>query len=198
MAIIVDKVQKRKNIASSCINLFVQGGIQDLTISQVAKEACVGKGTLYDYFKNKEDIVFEILTILVDKHGLTKQNKILNATSTKDKIKMFFNFYYNDEDNELRQIYKEYLSISLTNSNQEMVAFQTKYLDIYMTWFETLIQEGIDKKEIIPESLELAKGIYFIGDGMFLNHSTTNAVSNIEEELNRYIDALFILIEVKK
>ena len=69
MAIIVDKIQKRKDIALSCKELFFQNGINDLTVSQVAKTAGVGKGTIYDYFKNKEEIVFEIVNILMQEHN---------------------------------------------------------------------------------------------------------------------------------
>ncbi|WP_294966581.1 TetR/AcrR family transcriptional regulator, partial [Sulfurimonas sp.] len=69
MAIIVDKIQKRKDIALACQDIFIQKGINDLTVSQIAKAAGVGKGTIYDYFKNKEDIVFEIVNILMQKHN---------------------------------------------------------------------------------------------------------------------------------
>ncbi len=52
MAIIVDKIQKRKDIALACKELFFLHDIKDLTISQIAKTAGVGKGTIYDYFQN--------------------------------------------------------------------------------------------------------------------------------------------------
>ncbi len=46
MAIIVDKLQKRKDIALACKEIFFQHGIKDLTISHIAKTAGVGKGTI--------------------------------------------------------------------------------------------------------------------------------------------------------
>jgi len=56
MAIIVDKVQKRRDIALSCNDLLLEKGIKKLTIAEVAKTAGVSKGSIYDYFENKEDI----------------------------------------------------------------------------------------------------------------------------------------------
>ena len=44
--------QKRKDIALACKELFFQNGISNLTISKIATTAGVGKGTIYDYFKN--------------------------------------------------------------------------------------------------------------------------------------------------
>ena len=46
MAIIVDKVQKRSDIAFSCKKLILDKGIKNITISEIAKTAGVGKGTI--------------------------------------------------------------------------------------------------------------------------------------------------------
>ncbi len=64
MAQKICKHQKRESIAFSCKNLILQEGLKDLTISSLAKEANIGKGTIYEYFENKEDIVLELANIL--------------------------------------------------------------------------------------------------------------------------------------
>ena len=68
MAIIVDKEKKRSDIACSCMEILLQYGIKNLTISQIAKTAGVGKGTIYEYFENKEDIgeYVDILGLPID------------------------------------------------------------------------------------------------------------------------------------
>ncbi|PHR56867.1 MAG: TetR family transcriptional regulator [Arcobacter sp.] len=197
MAIIVDKDKKRKDIALSCVVLFVQGGIKDLSISQVAKEANIGKGTFYDYYKNKDALVFEILNILLQAHSKIKEEKIASVHSTRDKVKMFFDFFFNEEDKELRQIYKEYLSITLGTPNEEMVNFQSECINTFSTWLESIIKEGVEKNEIIPESIDLARGLYYFGDGIYINYSTTNNISNLEKEIHFYVDTLFDLLEIK-
>lgn len=197
MAIIVDKVQKRKDIALACKELFFQNGINDLTISQVAKTAGVGKGTIYDYFKNKEDIVFEIVNILLEERNKKKEKDLAKVESTKEKIKIFFSVFYKDEDVELRQLYKEFISISLMNSDSEMVAFHTACSESYYKWFRDILQDGIDKGELISESLNLARGMFVFGDGIFISHSITDSVESIEDKIDEYLDAIFALIEVK-
>ena len=57
---IVDKEQKRREIALSCSNLIHEIGIRKLTVAQVAKTAGIGKGTIYEYFENKDDIVLKL------------------------------------------------------------------------------------------------------------------------------------------
>ncbi|HIP59825.1 MAG TPA: TetR/AcrR family transcriptional regulator [Campylobacterales bacterium] len=198
MPIIVDKAQKRKDIALSCKELFITHGIKDLTISQLAKTAGVGKGTMYDYFKNKEDIVFEVINILMVKHNLHKEKELSDISSTKEKIKIFFNFFYSKKDESLRTLYKEFISISLITANEEMIDFQTTCFENYYQWFRQILQEGIDKGEIIPHSIHFAKGLFATGEGLFIASVATKAIADVEKELNIYIDTLFQLIEVKK
>lgn len=198
MAIIVDKVQKKKDIALACKDLVVHNGISSLTIAQLAKEAGVGKGTIYEYFKNKEDIIFEIINILLQEHNQIKQIQIKEATSSKEKIRTFFYFFYNKKDSELRKIYKEFISISLMNPNEEMVLFQTQCAQTYFKWFEEIIQEGIHKGELIEEAKKLSRGLFVIGEGLFISSEVTNTIKSIKEELDIFLDTLFELIEVKK
>ncbi len=198
MAIIVDKVQKKRDIALSCKKLFVNKSINDLTISEVAKTAGVGKGTIYEYFKNKEEIVFEIVNVLMQEHNVKKERQIQEAKTTKEKIKVFSFFFYDKEEEDLRQIYKEFVSISLVNPNSQMMEFQSSCSDKYFNWFQEIIQEGINKKELIPNSLQLARGLFVLGEGMFISSEVTNSIRDIKEELYIFLDTLFELIEVEK
>lgn len=93
MTIPVNKEEKRSNIACSCTDLLLEYGIKNLTISQIAKTAGVGKGTIYEYFKNKEDIVFEIITTLIVAHEQKLQEITEENISTKNKLFHFFICY---------------------------------------------------------------------------------------------------------
>ena len=196
MAIIVDKVKKRKDIALSCKELFLSKGISKLTISEVAKAAEIGKGTVYDYFLNKEDIVFEIVNILLEEHNSKKQTKLDNCKTTKEKIKTYFEFFYEDEFFSMRSMYKEFLSVSLANPTIEMIAFNTKNCTMFYDLFENILKEGIENNEIDKCSINLAKGLYVLGEGLFVQSQVTN-IEEVKQDIEIYIDTIFDLIEVK-
>jgi AcrR family transcriptional regulator len=198
MAIIVDKTQKRRDIALSCKEIFIEYGIKNLTVSQLAKTAGVGKGTIYDYFKNKEDIVFEIINILIQKRNIILKKEMSKLTLTKEKVKLFASFFYSDEDIELRKLYKEFIAIALASPDEKMIEFQTECFDDYFTWFEEIIEDGIQNGELIEKSRNLTKGLFVISEALFISNEATNSISDLEMEINRYIDAIFELIEVKR
>ncbi len=198
MAIIVDKAQKKKDIALACKDLFVQNSINTVTISQIAVSAGIGKGTVYEYFKNKEEIVFELVTILMLEHNRKKEEKIAQAASTREKVKIFYTFYYHEEDRDLRALYRDFISISLSAPKEEMLHFQTECFVYYLQWFEKIIEEGIEKKEISPKGRDLVKGLFSLGDGLFIASAATHVLPDIETEINHTIDTIFSLIETKE
>lgn len=195
LAIIVDKQQKKKEIALGAKELILQDGINNITIAQIAKAANIGKGTVYEYFRNKEEIVFELVEILMLEHNERKERQLALHDTTREKVKSFFSFFYVDEDKELREIYKQFTAIALSTVNKEMIAFQTECYILYEKWMETIIEEGIEKNELRSEAKELIMGIFAFAQGTFIMSVTTSAITDLQQKIDMQIDILFDLME---
>ena len=52
-----NKIKKRKCILEAAIRLFSDKGYEQTSIEELAREAGIGKGTVYSYFETKKDIV---------------------------------------------------------------------------------------------------------------------------------------------
>ena len=57
-----EKEQRRNDIIDAAEEVFFEKGLNNSTMNEVSKEAELSKGTLYLYFKSKEEIYFEIKT----------------------------------------------------------------------------------------------------------------------------------------
>jgi len=196
MAIIVDKEQKKIDIALSCRELFSKNSLSSITMAQIAKTAGVGKGTLYEYFKSKEEIVFTLANILLQEHSEKLQKALSSQKFMRDKVKKFSEIFYAKENLELRALYKEFVSISLSEPKEDLHAFQTACFNNYFLWFEDLFREAVKNGELIGASVGLTKGVFVTAKGMFIASCTTNVFENLEKDLNDYIDNLFEIIEV--
>ena len=197
MAIIIDKEQKKRDIALGTKQLILNDGINNITISQIAKAANIGKGTVYEYFKNKDEIVFELVEILMQEHNKQKEARLNKLTSTREKVKSFFSFFYVDEDKELREIYKQFIAIALSSINEDMLNFQTECYILYEKWMQNIIDEGIKNNELKPEAQDLVMGIFAFAQGVFIMSVTTNAIKNLQQKIDTQIDILFDLMEKK-
>lgn len=136
MARIINKEEKRNAIALSCINLFCQKGIQKTSIEEIAKNACVAKGTIYLYFKNKDEIIFAIWDILTQQHEESVNARIKPQMSSKEKILNYFNFI------DFEKIYdKEKLLVFYQNFVSSMLIDETK---LYTSYFESFFQRDYE------------------------------------------------------
>jgi AcrR family transcriptional regulator len=197
MAIIVNKEEKRSNIACSCMEILLQYGIKNLTISQIAKTAGVGKGTIYEYFDNKEDIVFEIITMFIVAHEQKLQEITDQNISTKDKLFHFFYMIHEDENSKKQlNIYREFLAISMTNGTQEMVDFNIKCRGKFTDILGQIVKEGITKGEIRTESQDMVSALLTFKLGLVVETHTADLEP--KDEITHFLDALFKVIELKE
>lgn len=56
----VDKEQKRSDLLAAAARVFSAHGFKNTTMAEVAREADVGKGTLYEYFDSKDDLFLSL------------------------------------------------------------------------------------------------------------------------------------------
>jgi len=196
LAIIVDKEAKRNTIACSCKEILLQHGINNLTISKIAQTAGVGKGTIYEYFENKEDIVFEIITVFIAEYEQILQELIAQNISTKEKVFHFLcQIHDNEEGKRQLKIYREFLAISLANGTEGMIAFNTKCRMQFSTILEKILQEGVAKKEIKSEALKFVSALLVYKLGLVVEAQTADL--DVKKDAEAYLNALFALIEIK-
>src|SRR5258708_40182273 len=76
------KALTRAQIVDASIRLFSQHGIAEVTVDQIAAAADVGKGTIYNYFETKEDIVVAFMVDLEQK----VQAKVQKFTASRASL----------------------------------------------------------------------------------------------------------------
>ncbi len=196
---VVDKEQRRKDIALSCLNLIHEVGIKKLTVAQVAQTAGIGKGTIYEYFENKDDIVFEIINMHIEEHHKQFLESVKTLETTKEKIFLCFKFVFDDSVENMKKFngYKEYLSIVLSDENDAMCEFNTSCDEFFDFQLRKIIQEAIDKKELIPEAINFIQGLLVFEKGLALS-KMSEKIFDAKSVGESFINNLWKLIEVKK
>jgi len=195
---IVDKVQKRKDIALSCQNLIYDVGVKKLTVAQVAKTAGIGKGTVYEYFESKDDVIFEIINIHIQKHHEEFLESIKNVKTTREKVFHFFKFVMDDSEENIKHFngYKEYLSVVLSDENYDMKYFNNTCHLFFREQLKNIINEGISKNELIEQSINFVDGLMHFEKGVVCA-KMTQVDFDAKKACKDFVNNLFDNLEVK-
>ncbi|MFQ6603980.1 MAG: TetR/AcrR family transcriptional regulator [Fidelibacterota bacterium] len=81
---------KTQKIIEAAITVFSRDGLEKGKIADIAVEAGIGKGTIYEYFSSKEDIFAAIETHMVDHLVTSVFTAAQQAGSAEEKLKTIF------------------------------------------------------------------------------------------------------------
>ena len=84
---------KRQVIIDAAIEVFSHNGFQNSTISEIAQRANVAEGTIYQYFKNKEDLFFSIPTDKTKQFYKELELHLQGIDGAMNKIRKFVWYY---------------------------------------------------------------------------------------------------------
>lgn len=106
--------------------LFAENGAKTLTMDDIAKEFAMSKKTLYQHYKNREDLLTEVLDYKLD---LVVETLLLNDSKSENAIERMFlrekdfeSFSRTNKTTFIRQLIKYYPSIY----NQHILSIDEK------------------------------------------------------------------------
>lgn len=109
----VKKDEKRLRILESAISLFGEKNFEEVTTEMIANRAKVGKGTLYVYFRSKDDLLGATLLYVL--------SEFLNATVKAKRCKC-------DLDHKIEKLFELYQDIARSRENL-LPLFMRIYID---------------------------------------------------------------------
>ncbi len=99
---IIDKDKKREEIFRSAMKVFARKGVHDFKMIDIAETAGVGKGTLYEYFSSKEQLVEGCFSVLLEDFDAHMKSQLSDITDPAEKMKQYiatsFDFFRQEKD----------------------------------------------------------------------------------------------------
>jgi TetR/AcrR family transcriptional regulator, fatty acid metabolism regulator protein len=83
------QLSKRQAIINAAINVFARKGYMKAKISDVAKKANVADGTVYLYFKNKDDLLINAMREMLEDKLVKIRRKIAKEPTAREKLFKF-------------------------------------------------------------------------------------------------------------
>ncbi|MGG4475088.1 TetR/AcrR family transcriptional regulator [Bacillus altitudinis] len=146
-------VDRRQMILDGATKAFTQFGYKATTMDLVAKLANVGKGTIYTFFKNKEELFDEIFTSLLMEMKKIADEAIdeKNSFSENLHLALFAILEFRKNHQLTIKIFQENAELG-TSAVKEMIE---KMEQMIIRYIKTKVKEAIEKGDIKPCDSEL-------------------------------------------
>jgi len=196
-----EKERRRQQIIVAAKRVFSEKGYNRSTIEDIAQEAELSPGTLYLYFKNKEEL-FASLSLRILQYLLIrlKEVKVNTEENAPRKIAMLNNVLldvYAFDPPALINLFHLQSSETLKNLSppllEELNALTRKVIKALTSIFECGIRNGVFQSTYSP--IVLADILWSIFSGVILWESSKNAINQEKDFLAQTLSNAFEIFE---
>ena len=185
-------LKRRDQMINGAVTLFKQKGFHRTTTREIAKASGFSIGTLYEYIRKKEDILYLVVDRMYDEIRERLQSDLDANKGTVDSLKLSIAYYYRqmaEMQDEILVMYQETKSLGkdalpyVLNTEIEMVGM-----------FEHVIRNCVENGELKLDQQEIkliAHNIFVQGQMWAFRRWAIQKAYTLDDYIKLQIDLLF-------
>src|SRR5512146_2985023 len=139
--------ERKSQILNAAEDVFTQKGFEEARMDDIAVETGLSKGTLYLYFKSKDDLIIAILDRMFQREFRQLENVDQDAKTATEAIWKITDLLTKEILGLLLLIPIVYQFLTLAFLNKYVQRALKKYINRYLDILVPIIQRGIDSGE---------------------------------------------------
>jgi TetR/AcrR family fatty acid metabolism transcriptional regulator len=145
-----DKNSKYHRILEAAVKVFARQGFRQSTVSQIAKEAGVADGTIYLYFKNKDDILVHFFSFKAKQVFDCFRKEVGRGADSAGKLRNLVRIHLAEfqRDPDMAVVYQVETHQSSRLAEKQIREMAKMYQDIIAEIVEQGQQEGSIRKDL--------------------------------------------------
>lgn len=182
---LIDKEVKKQKILIAAMKVFARKGVANTKMADVAEEAGIGKGTIYEYFKNKDDIFAEAFHHFMEQMDAVIAKRLFKIHDPLEKIAALIAGWIEviqNNSTDFIEILMDFWAEGVRYKHQATVFDMKKLYDEYRKIIAEILEEGIAKGKIRPVNTTLTASILIAAlDGLALQWIVDHNVFQFNE-----------------
>jgi TetR/AcrR family fatty acid metabolism transcriptional regulator len=133
-------VDKREAILKAATRVFAQNGFFNAQVADVAKAAGVAAGTVYLYFRSKDDLLVSLFERTMKEAIAAGRAALIGATDPRERLKRIARLHLErlGRDRDLAVVFQ----VELRQSTKFMERFSSSYLREYLGIIREAVEAG--------------------------------------------------------
>jgi TetR/AcrR family fatty acid metabolism transcriptional regulator len=186
----VSPQDKRRRILDGAVQVFSRSGFFNSKVAHVAREAGVADGTIYLYFKNKEDLLIQVFIDTMETTISRQLAALEGLTDPSEKLQSFIHVHFDvvkDNPN-----LAEVLTVELRQSAKFMRGNDLRLFGQYLGIIASIIEEGqemgVFARQISARSA--ARAVFGALDELQLEWATSEPAQSVNEVCGNLVELL--------
>ena len=186
---------RRSQLVKAAYKVVSKKGFYNFTIRDIAREAKLSTGLVHYYFKNKQDLLVNLLKEVNDNLKRYLNSGLSGSTDPVEKLEIFIRQAFN-----LVNVEKDYFSIifdfwTQINRSERMRRANIKLFQSYRDECSSILQEGIEKGVYVEMDVSYTTTIIIsVIQGLIIQYVIDNNAFNYEEYTGKAIRHIKTLV----
>lgn len=156
------KHEKYELILEAALKVIAENGFHGSQVSKIAKEAGIADGTVYLYFKNKEDILISLFQQRLGNLISLFNSSVRETNSAEDAIRKICEIHFTELEQNVNLAYVA--QIELRQSSLELRKAIGHVVKPYIQLIENILEKGVQEKLFRPDlDIKLTRLLLFGG-----------------------------------
>jgi TetR/AcrR family fatty acid metabolism transcriptional regulator len=183
----MEQPSKRRRILDAAVEIFSRYGFYNSKVAQVAKAAGVADGTIYLYFKNKEDILIQVFEDTMEEANSRQRMALDGLTSATEKLRTFVRVHF--ELVGRNPALAEVLTVELRQSSKFMRDADMRSFGRYLAIGARIVAEGQASGEFSPDlrPRRVARMLFGAIDELALEWAVSARSKSVEEAYSQTV-----------
>ena len=140
---------KESSILDAAEKIFARSGFDGAKVSEIARAASVAEGTVYLYYKNKQDLLAGVVGRFWTQLTLGAEAAIEPDATTREQLEQLGRYHLNS-------ILEQFEVVSMTYRARPQQEQDLDQVREYVRVFDRIVQRGVDRSEL-PEDIPIGQ-----------------------------------------
>ena len=186
---VVDKEKKRLVIIEAAIRVFARLGFANTKMLHIAEAAGIGKGTIYEYFKSKDELFVAVFNAFIKENDRLVNRRIRHIEDPVHKLQAYFNGWTDLLETEFIEFAEISLDIWAEGLRRDRSDTAFSLNEMYRTYRSQIIKmldDGIRQDKFKPINTTITASI-IIGtlDGLMIQWLMDRNIYHLREAIQQ-------------
>ncbi len=192
---IIDKEAKKARILQAAMQVFAEKGVAKTKMTDIALAAGIGKGTIYEYFRSKEEIFAEAFNAVTQQTLFHLQQVVQEPGDAVNKLHRLLEISlaeFIEQGEHFLEIMMDFWAEGVRNRELELmpnIDLKAIYHQ-YRTAIMQVLEEGIRQKRFRPMDTQIVASLILAAiDGLLLQWTLDRSLFTFRQAGHVLLDA---------